>query len=149
MAMNRSTLASAATLVLVLAACGGASPSASEEPAQSQPASVAESVAASVAEPISRCGATPEATAATAVQVASFTFGDDVTISAGSAVSFTNSDTAGHTVTEGTEGQTADDACVNETIGRNETTVVTFVAAGDYQITCRVHASMNMVVHVQ
>ncbi len=150
-----TTGATLATLALVLAACGASSPdlfgSPSEEP--SAPASVAESVAASVAasvaEPLVRCGVTPDAPSAAAVDVADFSFGGDITLDAGTAATFTNQDGAGHTVTEGTDGESAEDACVNATIGGGQSVVVTFVDPGDYQITCRFHASMNMVVHVQ
>ncbi|HLE59270.1 MAG TPA: plastocyanin/azurin family copper-binding protein [Candidatus Limnocylindria bacterium] len=147
--------AALAVTAVLLAACGASSPSptqgASQEPSApaSVPASVAESVPASVVEPAARCAETPEATPATSVEIAQFSFGDDITVDAGSAVAFGNEDTVGHTVTEGTDGQAAQDACVNKGLSGGGIVVVTFTEVGDYQITCRIHRTMQMVVHVQ
>jgi plastocyanin len=122
-----------ATLAVALAACGGASPSAS----------------ASGSASAARCGTTPDGSPSATVQIANFAFGDDVTVSAGQAVAFTNQDGAGHTVTEGTGGEAADSACVDESIGGGRSVIVTFTEPGDFQITCKIHPSMQAAVHVE
>jgi len=127
-----------ATMALALAACGGASPSAS--------ASASESASGSAF--AARCAFTPDGSPSATVQIVSFAFGDDVTVTAGQAVVFTNQDGAGHTVTEGTGGQPADGACVDESIGGGRSVIVTFTVPGDFQITCKIHPSMQAAVHV-
>jgi len=127
-----------ATLAVALAACGGADPSAS--------ASGSESASGSAS--AARCAFTPDGSPSATVQIANFAFGDDVTVSAGQAVAFTNQDGAGHTITEGTGGQPADGACVDESIGGGRSVIVTFTVPGDFQITCKIHPSMQAAVHV-
>jgi plastocyanin len=68
-----------------------------------------------------------------------------LTIAAGTTVTFT--DTTGHTVTEGSDGQAVDDPIVDESGG--EDVVVTFDEAGTYNITCKIHSSMNMTITVE
>jgi plastocyanin len=140
-----------AALMLALAACSSASPAesvgggASEGPVMSHAASEAPGESAGTA----RCEVTADATAAATVTISGSSFGDEVTISAGEAVTFTNNDSLGHTVTEGTGGQEADDACVDEPIAAGASVTVTFNEPGDYDITCEIHASMQTVIHVQ
>ena len=153
--------ASLGALILALAACNSSSPSPSlsagaSEPAASQPAAsqpAASEAAPSEAAPseagTARCELTPNASPSTTVTISGSNFGDEVTITAGQAVAFTNDDPVGHTVTEGTGGTAAADACVDSPIGAGGTVVVTFNEAGDYQITCKIHATMQTVIHVQ
>lgn len=68
-----------------------------------------------------------------------------LTIAAGTTVTFT--DTATHTVTEGTDGVAADDPIVDETGGAD--IEVTFDEPGTYNITCKVHPAMNMTITVE
>jgi plastocyanin len=68
-----------------------------------------------------------------------------LTISAGDTVTFT--DTATHTVTEGTNGAAADDPIVDETGGAD--VEVVFDEPGTYNITCKVHPEMNMTITVE
>ncbi len=68
-----------------------------------------------------------------------------LTVPAGTTVIFT--DTATHTVTEGTNGQAADDPIVDETGGAD--IEVTFDEPGTYSITCKVHPEMNMSITVE
>jgi plastocyanin len=96
-----------------------------------------------------RCEVTPDATAAATNSIASFAFGDDVTVNAGQAVAFANGDGVGHTVTEGTGGTAAANACVDQPVAAGATVTVTFNEAGDFQITCKIHHTMQTVVHVQ
>jgi plastocyanin len=148
--MNRSRFLPAlvAGLVLVLAACTGTTESttfasvgatASNEP--SQAASVAPSESA---EPSEAAG--DEAT----VRLSQFAFDtEELTIAAGTEVSFLNADTAAHTVTEGTDGQAVDDPIIDEELQASGTATFTFEEPGTYQITCLFHAQMNMTVVVE
>jgi plastocyanin len=68
-----------------------------------------------------------------------------LTIPAGTTVTFT--DTSGHTVTEGTDGTAVDDPIVDEDGGSD--VPVTFDEAGTYNITCKIHPSMNMTITVE
>ena len=68
-----------------------------------------------------------------------------LTIQAGTTVTFT--DTSGHTVTEGTDGQPVDDPIVDEQGGSDID--VTFDEPGTYDITCKIHPSMNMTITVE
>jgi plastocyanin len=69
-----------------------------------------------------------------------------LTIAAGTTVTFT--DGAGHTVTEGTDGTAVDDPIVDQEWG-GEPIEVTFDEPGTYNITCRIHPSMNMTITVE
>ena len=80
------------------------------------------------------------------VSMANTTFTpSSLTIQAGTTVNFT--DTSGHTVTEGTDGVAVDDPIVDEQGG--EDIDVTFDEPGTYNITCKVHPSMNMTITVE
>jgi plastocyanin len=68
-----------------------------------------------------------------------------LTIQAGTTVTFT--DTSGHTVTQGTDGVADDDPIVDEQGG--EDIEVTFDEPGTYNITCKVHPTMNMTITVE
>ena len=68
-----------------------------------------------------------------------------LTIPVGTTVTFT--DTANHTVTEGTDGVAVDDPFVDEEGG--EDIEVTFDEAGTFPITCRIHPAMNMTITVE
>jgi plastocyanin len=68
-----------------------------------------------------------------------------ITIQAGETVTFT--DTSSHTVTEGSNGEAVDDPIVDEQGGSD--IEVTFDEPGTYNITCKIHSSMNMTVTVE
>ena len=68
-----------------------------------------------------------------------------LTIPAGTTVTFTG--TTGHTVTEGSDGQAVDDPIVDEQGGAD--VVVTFDEAGTFNITCKIHPSLNMTITVE
>lgn len=73
----------------------------------------------------------------------------ELTVSVGDAVRFVNENTAPHTVTQGENGTAAEDAAFDEQLASGESVEITFDTAGDVAITCRFHATMNMVVHVE
>ncbi|MEX0630806.1 MAG: plastocyanin/azurin family copper-binding protein [Chloroflexota bacterium] len=120
-----------AIAVLALAAC---SPSASAS-------SPAESAAASLAE--------PAVGGDTTVTISGRSFGGDITISAGSTVTWVNNDSFGHTVTNGENGTAAADALFNEALADGGTFEFTFDTPGVYLVTCRIHSSMNLTITVE
>ena len=95
-----------------------------------------------------RCEITSQAVAGATVTILHQAFGDPVTINAGGAVAFDNRTNTYHTITEGTLGKAAADACVNTRLPKEQRLVLTFHVAGDYPITCRRHPSMHTTVHV-
>ena len=158
-AQPRAVVAALAALVLLLAACNSSS-SPSEEPVSQAPSSAAPASQPPASEPAASeaapseaaaggCGLTPDASPSATVTISGTSFGDEVTVTAGQAVAFTNQDPFGHTVTNGTGGVAVIDACVDSPVGVGGTVVVTFNVAGDYPITCKIHATMQTVIHVQ
>ena len=137
-----------ASLALLLAACGGAAPSpTASEPAatpSSEPSQAESAAPSEAAEPSEAAG--EEAT----VRLSQFAFDtEELTIAAGTEVSFVNADSAAHTVTEGTDGAAADDPIIDEELTQNAATSFTFDEAGTYEITCLFHPSMNMTIVVE
>lgn len=126
----------AAAGLLLATACTAASPTPAGQSAEPSTAAA-------------RCEVTADATAAATNELASFAFGDEVTVQAGEAVAFTNNDGTAHTITEGTGGTAVDGACVDEPIAAGATVTVTFNEPGDYDITCKLHSAMQTVVHVE
>jgi plastocyanin len=135
--LRRASLPLAMTASLVLlAACGGGS-------SASSAATASEGVAAAA------CEVASGASAAESISLASFAFSGEATVSVGESVSFTNDDSSGHTITQGTGGTAIDGACVDETIASGAMVTVTFNEPGDYDITCTIHPAMQTVVHVE
>ena len=133
--MRRSTPATLAALLvalmLTLAACGGGA-------ASSAPADDGGGAASSAPADDGGGGET--------VSLSGGAFSPStLTIPAGTTVTFT--DTTGHTVTEGSDGQAVDDPIVDES-GRADV-VVTFDEAGTFDITCKIHPAMNMTITVE
>jgi plastocyanin len=86
------------------------------------------------------------ATGGETVSMANTTFTPStLTVAAGTTVTFT--DTSGHTVTEGTDGVAAEDPIVDEEGGSD--VPVTFDEPGTYNITCKIHPTMNMTITVE
>jgi plastocyanin len=86
------------------------------------------------------------ATGGESVSMANTTFTPStLTVPAGTTVTFT--DTSGHTVTEGTDGVAVEDPIVDED-GGSDVDVV-FDEPGTYNITCKIHPSMNMTITVE
>ena len=134
-------------LALVLAACGGGD-AASEEP----PASTAASEAAAPSVVAASEGAAPSEAGSDEVRVTLDGFAFDqteLTISAGTEVTFLNADSAAHTVTEGVDGEAADSPIIDDEVAANQSTSFTFDEAGTYEITCLLHPTMNMTITVE
>ena len=72
----------------------------------------------------------------------------EITVPAGTTVTWVNNDSVGHTVTHGEDGQPASDAMFDEAIGVGEEVTFTFDEPGTYQVTCTIHPQMNMTVVV-
>lgn len=128
----------AATLlpaVLLLTACN----TADDEQADGAAAVDAEDGDAGDAVTVAAAADDPDAT----VELTQFAFEpDDVEISAGQTVVFTNADQTRHTVT-------ADDELFDEELdGRDTTTAVTFHEPGEYAYFCRPHDFMTGTVTV-
>ena len=113
----------------------GASPSAAASAAGSPSAQAQPSAAASGA--------------ATTVEIVNLAFGPDLTVAAGTAVTFTNKDTVPHTATEGSNGVKAADARFDLQLPLGASASYTFADAGTYKVTCTIHATMNMTITVQ
>ncbi len=121
---RRTTLAILlAIMAILLAACGGAS--------ESTPAGDGDGDGAATAETVSLAGG----------QFSPST----LTVAAGTTVTFT--DTANHTVTEGTDGVAVDDPIVDESGGSD--IEVVFDEPGTYNLTCTIHPAMNMTITVE
>lgn len=142
-----SALLPALLLVVALAACSTtetATPDAAEPTetaAQTESAEPSESEAAESEAP---------ATGEERVRIDGSTFDpEELTVAAGTEVLFVNADGFAHTVTEGTGGQAVDDPIVDEEIAQNGTVSVTFDEPGTYDITCKIHPSMQMTVIVE
>lgn len=144
--MNRSRLALLpASIALLLAACGGNS--VDGEPV----GSVSASEAAAASEPPSSAAVSEAAGGGEAtVTLTGFAFDTaELTVPAGTEVTFVNDDAAPHTVTEGSDGETAADPIMDAEVAAGESTSFTFDEPGTYQITCRFHPTMNMTVVVE
>ena len=132
-----------AGLVLVLAACDGGAAQSAAEPTD------APSTAASMA-PSESAEASEAAGGAETVDLSGFAFDPtELTIAAGTEVTFVNADSAAHTVTEGTDGAAADDPIIDEELAGGAETSFTFDEPGTYEITCLFHPDMNMTIVVE
>jgi plastocyanin len=130
-----SMLAWLAILTILLAACGEAAESTPADDGGGEP------TASPTAEADGDGGETGNTVSLAGNQFSPST----LTISAGDTVTFT--DTATHTVTEGTDGTAAEDPIVDETGGAD--IEVVFDEAGTYNITCKIHPDMNMTITVE
>ena len=150
---SRPILPGLAALALVLAACADGTAS-SEAPSEEPPASVAASAPGAPSEEAQPSEtAEPSEEAADdefTVTLTGFAFSTgQLTVPAGTEVTFENADTAAHTVTEGTDGRAAADPIINAQVGPDARTRFTFDEPGEYEITCLFHPNMNMTVVVE
>ena len=136
-----------ALLALVLAACGAGDATTSQAP----PASAAASEPGTPSAAASQSAAASEAASEDVrVTLEGFAFDQtELTVSAGTKVSFLNADPAAHTVTEGTDGEAAESPIIDDELAANQSTSFTFDEPGTYEITCLLHPSMNMTITVE
>lgn len=125
-----------------------ASAGASEPVASASPAgSAAESAGASAS---AEASASPGASGAvTMVEILNTEFGPDITVPVGTTVTWMNGDTFAHTATEGSDGVAASDALFDLQLAAGTSDSFTFTEAGTYEVTCTLHATMNMTVTVE
>ena len=83
------------------------------------------------------------------VTISGTSFGDDITVAAGTVVTFQNDDDFEHSVTNGTDGEPAEDAAFDEDVEGGESVDITFDEAGTFDVTCRYHPAMHMTVTVE
>ena len=133
-----------AALALVLAACGNGGGAETPEPdddgeaAQTQPAATDD-----------EDGGDGDGDMTASVTIVDFGFGDDLTVEAGTTITFVNEDSAAHTVTEGEGGEAAADARFDEEVTGGGEIELTFDEPGEYPITCRFHPEMQMTITVE
>ncbi len=135
--------------MLMIAACSGSSsptPSAAPSVAPSTAPSVAPSAAASVA-PSAAASVAPSAAASAAtgdaVSIANFSFQPaTITVPVGATVTWTNNDSAGHTVTAN------DGSFKSDRLESGATFSQTFAKAGSFAYHCSIHPGMTGTVSV-
>ena len=146
-----SAVTLALLLVCALVACSSpASSSSASEPEPTQAAEASEPEATE-SEAASASAEESEAEAAEeTVRIDGSAFDPmELTIAVGTEVRFVNADSFAHTVTEGTGGTAVADPIVDEEIERNGTVRVTFDEPGTYEITCKIHPTMQMTITVE
>jgi len=87
--------------------------------------------------------------AVTMVEIANLDFGPDLTIAAGTTVTWMNSDTVPHTATQGSDGVAAPDARFDLQLAVGASDSYTFADPGTYEVTCTLHSTMNMTITVE
>lgn len=127
-------------LVFIVAACGGASPTAST----STPTAVATTAPTATPTAVATTAPTTAPTSGgNSVSIASFAFSpQSLTVKVGTTVTWTNHDSVTHTVT-------ADGGAFNHTLSPSDTFSFTFTKAGTYSYHCSIHPSMTATVVVQ
>ena len=146
--MHHARLATLAFIViLATAACSAASTAAPTAPPSVVPSAAAPSAAAPSASAPSAAAPSASAlpaAAGSAVTVANFSFQPaTITVPVGTTVTWTNTDSAGHTVA-------ADDGSFTSgTLGTGAMFGQTFSTAGTFAYHCSIHASMTGTVVVQ
>jgi plastocyanin len=139
-----------ALLALTLAACGDGGTSSA--PSEAALPSTAASEAAAPSETAASEAAAPseDAGGGRNVTLTDFAFSEgELSIAAGTVVTFRNAGSAPHTVTEGTDGEEAADSTFNEQVAPGDEVEITFDEAGTFEVTCLFHPQMNMTVVVE
>jgi plastocyanin len=140
-------------LALTLAACAAATATPEAETAPLSPSAEASPSASPSAEPSPSEAAPSESAEAEAVEVVmmmgSQFVPDELTIAAGTEVTFVNHDSFEHSATEGTGGRAVEDPVVDEDVAVGESATVRFDEPGTYDITCRFHPTMQMTLTVE
>lgn len=135
------------TLFLV-AACGGGGTASTAPSAAPASAAASEAPSAAAGSPSAAGGGAPCAAATTAgtvtAKIANFAFDPDaITAKVGDTITWTNSDSTGHTAT--VDGQ---DACTTQTLATGASGSITFSAAGTYPFHCKIHPNMKGTITV-
>jgi plastocyanin len=72
-----------------------------------------------------------------------------LTVKAGTTVTFQNKDSFNHTVTNGKDGKPDANAAFDKSLPAGQSVDITFDKAGTFNVTCKIHSTMNMTVTVQ
>ncbi len=72
-----------------------------------------------------------------------------LTVAVGTTVTFKNNDTVDHTVTNGKDGKPDANAAFDKSLPSGQSVDITFDKAGTFNVTCKIHSTMNMTVMVQ
>jgi plastocyanin len=124
-------------IVFIAAACGGGTAtSAPQSQAPASPASAAPGSQAPASAPAAGAACAPSDNAGSvAVKMANFAF-DPATVTAkvGDTITWTNTDSTGHTATI-----KGNDACTTPTLAKDATGSITFSQAGTYDFFCKIH----------
>ena len=145
------TIVALASVALVVTACSQTATTPSQPAAPLPPSAEVTATVTATAEASSTPTATQSAAAATeevTVEGSQFLPGE-LTVAAGTVVTFVNLDSFAHTVTEGAGGQAADDPTADEMLEADASVEVTFDEPGTYEITCRFHPTMQMTIVVE
>ena len=144
-------LAVLAGLALVVAACTATTAS----PAAPTPTAPTPTTSDAQATPSPPASDSPEPSASEAAsQVTVRMEGSDfipaeLTIAAGTNVIFVNASDFAHTVTEGSGGRAVADPFVDVEVAEGDSVGVMFDEPGTYEITCRIHPTMELTVTVE
>lgn len=74
---------------------------------------------------------------------------EELTIAVGTQVTFANDAPFEHTVTEGTGGQAVENPIIDEEVAVGGSIDFTFDEPGVYDITCRIHPTMQLTITVE
>ena len=130
--LRTSRLILAVLAVSAALALGACAPSGSAT--QAAPASAAPGSAAPASAAASTCA--EGSGTGTAEEIKNFTFPSGISVAAGQAISWTNADSAPHTVT-------FDDGSCNTQVAPGATVTVTYSKPGTYKFHCTVHPNMT------
>ena len=72
-----------------------------------------------------------------------------LTVKVGTKVTFQNKDTVDHTLTNGKDGKPDANAAFDKSLPSGQSVDITFDKAGTFNVTCKIHSTMNMTVTVQ
>ncbi len=128
-----------ATAALALAACsssGSTAAPASQPAAATNAASAPAASAPAGSAPAAAAGCATGSGSGTAAQIKDFTFPTGLSVVAGQSISWTNADSANHTVT-------LDDGSCDTAVDAGATVTVTYNTPGTYAFHCKIHPNMT------
>jgi plastocyanin len=124
-----------ASLVFLLAACSSNGGTAATQGATSSSSAASGSAQASGGQ---------------VVKLSGFKFDPaTLTVAVGTKVTFQNTDTADHTVTNGKDGTPEANPLFDQSVPQGAAFEFTFTTAGTFNVTCKIHRQMNMTITVQ
>jgi len=152
--MSRSRRSiSPAILAVLVAACSGTAASPTATPSVAPTLTSTPSQADATASPSDADSPAASASAAaeqvTVEMDGSDFLPDELTIAVGTEVAFVNVSDFEHTVTEGSGGRAVEDPFVDEQVAGGDRAVVTFDEVGTFEITCRIHPTMELTITVE